>query len=65
MYATPSGLMDDGQVMRSVVMRRLQAAMSMATSSELQRAAQFLEFARQVRYGKKAQRQGWRGKKAA
>jgi hypothetical protein len=55
--------MDEGQVMRSVVVRRLQAAMSMATSGELQRAAQFLEFARQVRYGKKAQRQGWRGRR--
>jgi hypothetical protein len=55
--------MDEGNVLRSVVMRRLQMAMSMATAGELDRAARFLEFARQVRYGKRKQRQGWRGRR--
>lgn len=57
--------MSEANVLRSVVMRRLQMAMSMATAGELDRAARFLEFAREVRHGKKRQRQGWRGRKGA
>lgn len=55
--------MQDAVAIRSVVMRRLQMAMSMATAGELDRAARFLEFARETRQGKKRQRQGWRGRR--
>lgn len=47
---------------RDVEMKRLRRAVAMATAGELHRAAQFLEFAREVRLGKRAQRVGWRGK---
>ena len=37
--------------------------MAMATASELHRAADFLEFAAEVRKGKRRQRTGWRGRR--
>ena len=46
------------------MMRRLQAAMSVATTGELHRAADLLEFARDVRRGKRQQRSGWRGRRS-
>jgi hypothetical protein len=46
------------------MVRRLQAAMSVATAGELHRAADFLEFARDVRRGKRQQRSGWRGRRS-
>lgn len=48
--------------LREVEIRRLRRAIAMATAGELHRAAQFLEFAREVRKGKRQQRSGWRGR---
>jgi hypothetical protein len=48
---------------RSVVMRRLALASAMATTGDLQRAAEFLEWARDIRRGKREARQGWRGRR--
>jgi len=45
-------------------MQRLQQAMRTATTADLQRAAQFLEFAQQVRRGCSRQRAGARSAQA-
>jgi len=45
---------------RVEVMKMLNAAVSNATAGEIQRAVQFLEFARQVRIGKHQLRRGSR-----
>lgn len=47
---------------RDVEIRRLRQAVAMATAGELHRASEFLEFAREVRVGKRLQRVGWRGR---
>ena len=48
--------------MRRVILARLTRASAMATTGELQRAAEFLEWAKDVRRGKRLRRSGWRGK---
>jgi len=45
---------------RQIVMERLQLAIRSATTADLQRAAQFLEFAQEVRSGCTKQRTGAR-----
>lgn len=52
----------DGAELRVTQERRLRRLIAMATTGELYRAADFLEFAREVRLGKRRQRQGWRGR---
>jgi hypothetical protein len=44
---------DDAAQLRQAAMAKLRAAVSFATASELVRAAQFLDFAREVRSGKR------------
>lgn len=51
--------------LRDIQLRRLRRAMAMATAGELHRAADLLEFAADVRRGKRQQRAGWRGRKGA
>lgn len=50
--------------MRNKVVARLVRAISRATTGDLQRAAEFLEFAREVRTGCTKQRQRARAKQA-
>ena len=45
-----------GQYMRRTVLSRLHSAMSMSTTADLERAAQFLEFANDQKRGKREQR---------
>jgi hypothetical protein len=50
---------------RGTQLQRLRRLMAMATTSELHRAADFLEFAAGVRQGKRRQRSGWRGRRSS
>ena len=45
--------MDDATYLRQQALNKLRAAVSFATAGELHRAAQFLDFAREVRSGKR------------
>lgn len=45
--------MDDAAHLRQQAMAKLRAAVSFATAGELHRAAEFLDFAREVRSGKR------------
>lgn len=45
--------MDDAARLRQQAMTKLRAAVSFATAGELHRAAEFLDFAREVRSGKR------------
>jgi len=47
---------------RKEVLKMLSVAVSQATAGEIQRAAQFLEAARDIRRGKRDIRTMWRGK---
>jgi hypothetical protein len=47
---------------RDEVLKMLRAAVTTATAGELQRAVEFLRFARQVRTGKHQLRRGSRGR---
>ena len=44
---------DDAAQLRQAAMAKLRAAVSFATAGELHRAAEFLDFAREVRSGKR------------
>lgn len=46
----------NGQLMRRSVVSRLQVAVSMASTADIQRAAEFLEFAYEQKTGKRSQR---------
>jgi len=48
--------------LRDLQLKRLRRAIAMATTSELHRASDLLEFALEVRRGKRQQRAGWRGR---
>lgn len=48
--------MDDAAQLRQAAMAQLRAAVSFATAGEISRAAQFLDFAREVRSGKRRMR---------
>ena len=48
--------MDDAARLRQAAMAQLRAAVSFATAGEISRAAQFLDFAREVRSGKRRMR---------
>lgn len=58
-------LAETGRVLRQKASQRLNEAHSMATAGEIERAAMFLEFAREVRVGKRNQRNGRRSTQAA
>lgn len=45
--------MDDAAFLRHQALNKLRAAVSFATAGELHRAAEFLDFAREVRSGKR------------
>lgn len=54
--------MDDAAYLRQQALNKLRVAVTFATSGELHRAAEFLDFAREVRSGKSRLRRGARSK---
>lgn len=53
-----------GELIREEQLRRLRRLCAMATTGELHRAADLLEFAARVRRGKRAARSQWRGRRS-
>lgn len=56
--------MEEAQKLRKMALDQLRAALTFATAGEIARAAQFLDFAREVRSGKQRLRAGSRRRSA-